>query len=534
MRVKIWSEYNYWLLAVLFVFIVGIIIQANMMLNFDASWLIKAANKLLNGGHYYTDFIDANPPFSLYLYIPAVLLAKICHINFALAFKIYTFAIAAGSIYLCHILMRHIFDSTGIRIHYILLVVIAFVFILMPAYSFGEREHFTMMLTLPYLFLLDLRLLNKSINFYLILLIGLAAGIGFAIKPYFLLTLIACELYFMCKKRSLFACVRFETILIGAVILLYLISIFIFTPNYMHKILPLSYLYFVSARASRVAAFLQGTIIFWLIVLGVYFLLHKRLRYKSLAEIFIFASIGYLITYFIQGTNWYYHLLPILTIATLLMVLFLCEKSFDIMAKFKSGIKWFDVVLLVLLQIFIVIAPITDTIKYTAIGMSTVKDFHSSKISQYVKNHAYGQSVYVFDERMIVVNGLVDYAHAISASRFSSQSFLPGLIWLSHMSNLTDTQKSRVIKDKQEIIDVTIEDLQKNRPKLILENLAKHNLCLSKKRFSFIGFFSQDKRFRKLFKHYKYITVLDDFAIYARKNNCLANNVESKIDDKKS
>ena len=523
MRVKIWSEYNYWLLAVLCVFIVGIIIQANMMLNFDASWLIKAANKLLNGGHYYTDFIDANPPFALYLYIPTVLLAKICHINFALAFKIYVFAIAAGSIYLCHILMRHIFDNTGNRIRYILLVTISFVFILMPAYSFGEREHFTVMLILPYLFLLDLRLLNKSINFYLILLIGLIAGIGFAIKPYFLFTLVACELYFMYKKRSLFACVRSETILIGVVILLYLISIFIFTPNYIRKILPLSYLYFVGSGASFMVVLLQGTIIFLLIVLGVYFLLHKRLRYKSLAEILIFASIGYLIAYLIQRTDWYYHLLPILTIITILMVLFICEKSFDIMAKFKSGIKWFDIVLIILLQVFIIIAPITDTIRHTAIGMSTVKYFHTSKVSQYVKNHAYEQSIYVFDERMIIVNGLIDYAHAISASRFSSQSFLPGLIWLSNMSNLTDTQKNRVIKDKREIIDVTIEDLQKNRPKLILENLAKHNLYHNKKRFNFIGFFSQDKHFRKLFKHYKYVAMLDDFAIYTRKNNYLAN-----------
>ena len=514
MQIKIWNKYNYWLLAILCVFVAGIIVQTNMMLNFDVSWLMKVSNKLLSGGHYYTDFIETNPPLILYLYMPAVLLAKIFHLSFTIAFRTYTFIIAAGSIYLCNVLMRHIFDDTSNHIRYVLLVTIGFIFILMPGFAFGEREHFVLILTMPYLFLLDLRLSNKNINIYLIFLIGVMAGLGFAIKPYFLFALIACELYFMYKKRNLFACIRFETICIGVVILLYLISIFVFTPNYIYKILPLLYLYLVVTRAAFELVISQITIVFWLIVLMAYFLFYRRLHYRSLAGIFIFASFGYLIAYLAQHTIWYYHLLPMLAMATMLMVLIVCEKLFAMIAKYKSGIKLLDVILLVSLSILIIIGPIINTVKHTVSGITTSKQLRADELFQYMKRNAYGKLIYIFDERILIASGLVDYAHAISASRSPSQLFLPGLIWLSNKPNLTDTQKNRLMKYKKEIINIVVEDLQKNKPKFILINQTKHSLPPNRK-FSYIKFFSQDKRFRKIFKNYT-IIMLGDLVVYKR------------------
>ena len=519
MELKILSKCNYWLLAILSVFVAGIITQIYMMLNFDVSWLMKVTNKLLNGGHYYTDFIETNPPLILYIYTPAVFLAKIFHIGFNLAFKTYTFIVAIGSLYLCNILMRDIFSNADKYIRYALLIAISFVFILMPGYSFGEREHFALMLTLPYLFLLDLRLSNKSINFYLILLIGIMAGFGFAIKPYFLFTLIACELYFMYKRRNLFACIRSETVIIGAFILIYLSSIFIFNSNYLYKVFPLVYrLYFVAVKAPIRLVLLQGTIIFWLVALGVYFLFYEKLRYRSLATILIFASMGYLISYLIQHNTWYYHLLPTLAIATMLMILLMGEKISDMVAKYKFGIRWFDIILLVLLSIFIVISPIIDTAVHIRTGILTSKHMRTNNLFQYVKRNAYKQSIYVFDDRIIMVSGLVDFAHATSASRFPSQLFMPGIEWLSNMPHLSKTRKKQLAKDKKEITNIVVADLQKYKPKLILENISKINLPPNRKHFDFIRFFSKDSRFRKLFKSYKYITTLSGMAIYMHKD----------------
>jgi len=507
-----WAHDNqyYWWLAIFFIFAAGILVQANMILNFDVSWLLTVTNKLLLGGHYYTNFIETNPPLILYLYIPAIIFAKTTHLSFSIAFKIYTFALAAGSLYICNILLQRIFDNSYNSIRYALLVVIAFAWVLMPGYSFGEREHFAIMLTLPYLFLLDLRLTEKVFNFYLVVLLGFMAGIGFAIKPHFLFVLVICELFFIYKRRNLFAWLRLETMVIGLVILSYGASLFLLTPNYIFKVWPLVYhLYFIAAREPFGALIAQPTFIFWLIVFGVYFLLYEKIQHKNLAQILLFASLGYLISYFIQHTTWYYHLLPVLTIITLLMILFIGEKILSI-----AKINWLDIGLIVLLQLSILVFPVMDTVRHVTTGILTTKHMQTNRLFQFVKNNAYQQPIYVFAVQIPIISGLVDYAKAISASRFPSQLFMPGLIWLSNQTNLSKAQIVRLKKQKKEIIDIVVFDLQKNQPKIILVDKNKKNLYPNKKHFDYIKFFSQDSRFRKFFKHYQYFGIIDHFAIY--------------------
>jgi hypothetical protein len=483
-----------------------------MILNFDVRWLMTAANKLLLGGHYYTDFIETNPPLILYLYMPAIILAKIMHLSFSIAFKIYAFTLATGSLYICNILLQRIFDNSCNSIRYALLIVIAFAWVLMPGYSFGEREHFAIMLTLPYLFLLDLRLAGKSLNIFLIILLGFMAGIGFAIKPHFLFALILCELFFMYKKRNLFAWLRLETVVIGLVILLYIVSLFLLTPKYIFKVWPLVYhLYFVAAHEPFGALIAQPTFIFWLIVVGVYFLLYERIQHKNFAQILLFASTGYLIAYFIQHTTWYYHLLPVLTIITLLMVLFISEKLLSIIK-----INWLDIGLIVLLQLSILAFPVIDTVRHITTGILTTRHMRTNRLFQFVKNNAYQQPIYVFAMQIPIISGLVDYAKVTSTSRFPSQLFMPGLIWLSHQTNLNKIQKIRLKKQKKEIIDIVIFDLQKNQPKVILVDKNKKNLYPNKEHFNYIKFFSQDLRFRKFFQRYRYFGIIDHFAVYLR------------------
>jgi hypothetical protein len=488
------------------------------MLNFDVSWLMKAANQLLSGKHYYTDFIETNPPLILYIYMPAVIMSKMTHLSYAVAFKIYTFVIIIGVIFLCNILMRYIFDRKNQNIRYGLLVAISFTLALMPGYSFGEREHFAIMLSLPYLFLLDLRLADKSLNYSLIILVGIIAGIGFAIKPHFLFVLIACELFFIYKKRNLFACFRLETIIIVLVILLYVASFFLLTPNYLLKVWPLVYhLYFVAAKEPFGAMLAQLAVVFWLVALGFYCFLYEKIRYKNLAEILLFASVGYLAAYFVQHTTWYYHLLPAQVIVTILVVLFLCERLFDLTENHQASVNWRSIVLLILLQVSLLVFPVMSTVRRIAMGAISNRHIRTNKLFIYARQHMYKQKIYVFALQIPMISYLLDDAHAVSASRFPSQVFMPGLVFLSKQTNLNAEQKARLKKQKQEIINIVVADLQKNRPKFILVDMRKRNLYPNKQQFNYIKFFSQDPRFYEFFKNYKYLTTLEHFDIYRQR-----------------
>lgn len=512
------NRYRYWWLIVVCLFVVGIIVQANTMLNFDVSWLMKAANQLLSGKHYYADFIETNPPMILYVYMPAVLLSKIIHLSYAISFKVYTFALLAVVIFLCNILMRCIFDRNDQGIRYGLLLAITFTLVIMPGYSFGEREHFAIILTLPYLFLLDLRLSSKTFNYGLIILVGIFAGVGFAIKPHFLFALIACEIFLIYKKRNLFVCFRLETFIIALIILLYAASLFLLTPDYLFKVWPLVYhLYFISAKEPFGAMLAQLGIVFWLVVLGFYCFLYEKIKYKNLAEILLFASIGYLIAYFVQHTTWYYHLLPTLVVTTILAVLFLCERLFVLIGNYQASVGWRSIVLLVLLQLSLIVFPVLSTVRRVAMGTISNRHIRTNKLFVYARQHMYQQKLYIFALQIPMISYLLDDAHATSASRFPSQVFMPGLVFLSNQTNLSAEQKDQLYKQKQEIINIVVADLQKYQPKYILVDMRKQNLYPNKDQFNYIKFFSQDPRFYKFFKNYKYITTLEHFDIYGAK-----------------
>ena len=85
----------------------------------------------------------------------------------------------------------------------LLLVAMAITLIIVPFFWFGEREHCAVILVIPYLFSTIARLHGVKINRYEGVLYGLFAGIGFLIKPYFIMPLILVEAYYLIKKRKL-------------------------------------------------------------------------------------------------------------------------------------------------------------------------------------------------------------------------------------------------------------------------------------------------------------------------------------------
>jgi len=249
-------------------FSLGIFIQSVLYCNSDVSWLLHATQKFINGGHYYKDFFETNPPMILYLSAPSVLLAKLFHVSLSFSFYACVFLMAIVSFFLCYSLLQKIFEDNYKFKPYLLLVTLIFIFILLPVYTFGEREHLTLILIMPYLFLVTLRLKNKLINRYCLLLVGLLAGIGFAIKPHFLIPLMFVELYLMTKKKDLLSWVRPESLFILAILVSYFISIFIITPEYIDKIVPLaSKLYFATIDVSLSEVLTQSFVFFYLLQL---------------------------------------------------------------------------------------------------------------------------------------------------------------------------------------------------------------------------------------------------------------------------
>jgi len=140
-------------------------VQWHIFLNWDVSLLMHTADRLLQGGQYGIDFFDTDPPLILYLYAIPVLWAKWFSLPFNITNFLYTFIISIISLLLCHYSLRRIeISHPTMYSRSILLPAIAFAFLFPPAMDFAQREHLTVMLTLPYLLLIACRLCHCPLH----------------------------------------------------------------------------------------------------------------------------------------------------------------------------------------------------------------------------------------------------------------------------------------------------------------------------------------------------------------------------------
>jgi hypothetical protein len=461
-------------------------IQQHICLNWDVNWLLKCTLSLLHGGSYYTTFCENNPPLIIYLYIPIVLMHAWTGISLATATQIYTFSIAILSLCICRYFLY--------RIHYkqqnLFLIIMAFAYVLLPCNSFGQREHLMPMLVCPYLIMTAARLTQKSFPKSLAIFVGILAGIGFAIKPYFLPTLALVELYFFWQTRSIRKQLRIEFITLIIVGISYLISLFVLTTNYLYKMVPLVIPYYLNSYIYSWQDLFNIGVFFCLISILCYIAWRYTIKEtKALNDILAIAILGFLASYFLQRKIWFIHLYPSIALAAILMV-----------ALWRT---WLQKVLL--LSIFILF-PISLTYSNTATAIHAHNYNHTIPIIKYLNQHANNRSIFVFSTNLRISFELIDqYTHSKIIGRFPGLWFLPSLFNKPHTNTDYKIKFTRMI----------VADIKNNKPDILLVDTDKKKAHL--RNFDYIKYFSQAPSFRAIIKKYNYQTTINHFAIYLLK-----------------
>ncbi len=189
-------------------------IQYPGYLNHDVAYLTWVADRVMHGAIYGRDVYDINPPLSFLIYVPAALLAQF--MGFDPAIRLWTVAVVAVSI---ASLWQTADKSYRMPVVAALGIFVALAF---PR-EFGQREQFALLLCAPYT-------AGHTPRRGLAVLNGVMAGIGFALKPYFLIPL---ALIFLTRRR-----LRLEEVAIAATGTTYAISIILFFQVYLTEYLP--------------------------------------------------------------------------------------------------------------------------------------------------------------------------------------------------------------------------------------------------------------------------------------------------------
>ena len=288
----------------------------------DIAWLVYVTQEFLQGKTLYLDLIEINPPLII------LLLAVPTGIAMAIGWP----SVAAVMIACAAVLLACIWSTAGLLQRYSPIfsnrlgttAAITAIFILVPGPEFGQREHIATALVLPFLALLALRLQGDRIGPIGAAAIGIAAGVGFAIKPHYLAVFGLLELFAFARGPRRF---RPETMVVLLVVLGYGIVILAFFPAYIGDTLPLILQYYGASDASPVQMvaearylILGGAVAMPLVAAGI-----GRQSREPLFLVLLLFALGGALVYLVQYKGWFYHRLPCTMALTLALLYWAAE-----------------------------------------------------------------------------------------------------------------------------------------------------------------------------------------------------------------
>lgn len=308
-----WRRNGIYYFSLVAIFLLSAYFQSQLLFNSDVSWLMLAASRMMAGGNYANDFFEVNPPLILYLYVPPVLFSNYFSVFIHNALQWYVYALSLLSLMLC----AQFIESKR------LMVVLAITFLLMPISDFGQREHLMVLLTSPFIFL---SLVNNC-HVYLRLIVGVLAGVGFAIKPYFYFTYVLLELILCVQVRSVKPLLRIESIAVFAVVISYLALIVVRHSDYLTDVIPHITQFYYQSYANKFSnVIVNNNSLYGVLALMVGGCSLRQTSNQSLYLVLMAAVFGSLLSFWCQQTIWYYHYYPVLVFSVLLIAAAFCDR----------------------------------------------------------------------------------------------------------------------------------------------------------------------------------------------------------------
>lgn len=279
-------------------------------INHDEAVFIEGAGRLLDGSQFGRDVIDMNPPLIWWISAVPVWLARQVGARIEIVATVFMASMAALSLVAVNRLIEA--DSSVGLPRRALLPIAAILVLFVPGYNFGQREHWAVLLTLPYVVARSQRVDGAMLSTAAGTVIGFAACLGFCIKPHFLLVPISIEIWLLARTRrpSLWICP--ETIAMAVTGVAYLGLTLDYAP-YLERELTNVLLGFWSYNGTMPEVLL-GTVTLLapaaVLALFGYAARRRGEPIPALGQAFAVAGTAYLVAALMQMRPWPYHFLP--------------------------------------------------------------------------------------------------------------------------------------------------------------------------------------------------------------------------------
>ncbi len=495
----------------------GLVLQGNTHLNHDLSWVLYSAGEMLNGAVFGRDVIAANPPLAWYLAMPAVGLADALAIHSATAFRGFVAVLSLASLAFAWRSMSRTGSQVSAAEARLFLLVASYIFFVGSYRDFGQREYLALVLVLPYLLVAAARMDGRSYAPATAIAVGLAAGIGFALKPYFLAVPLLVELLGAIRARSLRVAFRCETFCLASFFGLYAVSLPLMTPDYVFGVVPAvrpvywgfndSFGEVLSGIGTELLGF--ATAIY----------LAARLRCSSLQLVLLAAAGGFLFSYLVQMKGYTYHGFPFRGLVALSLAMFLAQlfcapagaAARHRIAGLLGGVAFLAVVGINLLAVAEWYGSANRDTGDIAAGID--------RMVALVDRHAAGSDFLALSTHPYPGFPTAIYASANWGAKTNSRIFLPAVAKLRHAGASGDGAVLRYAE--QQAHGFLRHDLAM-LPRLILVdgNALKHGI--GELEFDILAFYLEDPEIRARFDGYRELKPLGGIRVFVRRREGVA------------
>ncbi len=501
-------------IACLVLFTLGALYVQTLPRNHDVTWLLYVAGQILAGAEPYVDVVEVNPPLILYFMIAVKAAAQLTGIQDVLVFKVVVLGLVAASLLLAYaVLRRTIPESHRLARRVTCLLAIAML-TMWVGYQFGQREHLAIALVLPYLFAAAGRAEGKELPLGLVVSIGVLAGVGVAVKPFFLPVWLGVEGY-LAVTRSPSLLRRPEGVAIGATLAAYALSVVLFMPAYLELagLAARPYRSYYSNEMSEIATSPQ--VLYAALVLLAAAKVPASAQLRRLRGVLTVAMLMFGIGVVVQGKGWDYHWIPVQALLALMLGAIGVDGIGKLTGRFSY--RHLSRALLGLVAAltlgYAVVRHATAERIWVRLGETPIFLY---QMMDAVEEHAPGGTISTLAVTMQVGWPLVSYTDVGWGSRFNCLWLLPGIY--EGVTPGSEPFPYGRLEEAGELerylIDSVVADLLKYEPDLLFVDIFAPNWEM--RGFNYVDFFSRDQRFREIFAQYRLVSSVGFLAIYKR------------------
>jgi hypothetical protein len=493
-----WNSWPFWLAVWAAIAIVRGAGMASRYINHDAAWYLYMSRVILDGGRLYHDVVDTNPPLIVWLMTPAMVVSRAVNASESLVFVLYILIVIAASVVCCSRLLARVWPELPASFRHALVTVLLYLLLVRIHTEFGQREHFTVLLSLPYVLAAmawtEARPLGRLAGF----VTGIAAALGFALKPHLLAPALLIEGYLALTTPDRRPWRRTEAVALTATLVVYALVIVLFVPGYFE----------VASRAARVYGGLNPPVFnllrvpevpLWGLAALLLWMLRVPAPNRPAWSVLFVAGTGFLVAGLAQMKGWEYHLYPARVALTLLIaaqVFWLLSAAADLAVLIRGGTRT--------IAALVGVALVVGTARQSVADRQPDTHDLVTPLRTLVERDARGGPIYVMGMLLYPAFPLVNVARVGWSSRHNSYWFLPGLYVekLAAPGTFRFNTPSEMPPIERAFYDEVIGDLCARPPTLLIVETVTHYSANERRPFDLVSYYAQDPRFARLFGAY--------------------------------